>query len=73
LRYGGPGGRGFKQSNVFVSIGVGSDEPATKMMREDKNPIWYQQGRAVPDMLLPFYDSPWWPSDATLYQQFKKR
>jgi hypothetical protein len=73
LRYGGPGGKGFRQSNVFVSLAIGSEEPVIRMMREDKNPLWYQQGRTVADMLLPFYDSPWWPSEATLYQQFKKR
>lgn len=73
LRYGGPGGKGFKQSNVFVSVGAGADEPVTKMLKEDKNPIWYQQGRAVNDMLLPFYESPWGPFDANGYNQVKKR
>lgn len=73
LRYGGPGGRGFKQSNVFVSATAGADEPVIKMMRDDKNPIWYQQGRAVPNMLVPFYESPWGPFDANGYNQVKKR
>lgn len=73
LRYGGPGGRGFKQSNVFVSLSVGVNEPVIKMMRDDKNPVWYQQGRAVVDMLIPFYESPWWPFEANGYNQFKKR
>jgi len=73
LRYGGQGGKGFRQSNVFVSLAAGSEEPVTKMMRQDNNPNWYQQGRPAPDVLMPFYESPWWPSDAGLYQQFKKR
>ncbi|GAB4249967.1 MAG: hypothetical protein OHK005_16900 [Candidatus Methylacidiphilales bacterium] len=73
-RYGGPGARGFRQSNVFAEALVGGQPVSKRMMKEIKgdDPEWYKKGRQINNLLIPFFESPWWPFEAGTYNQFKR-
>jgi hypothetical protein len=74
VRFGGPGARGFRQSNVFAAAIVGGQVVHSKVMKEvrGEDPEWHTKGRQINNMLLPFYESPWWPFQAGSYNQFKR-
>ncbi len=73
-RYGGPGARGFRQSNVFAEALVGGQQVSKRMMKDVRgdDPEWYKKGRQINNLLIPFYESPWWPFEAGTYNQFKR-
>lgn len=73
-RYGGPGARGFRQSNVFAEALVGGLLSHGRMMKENpqEDSEWYKKGRQINKLLIPFFESPWWPFEAGTYNQFKR-
>jgi hypothetical protein len=80
VRYGGEkDGKGFfrpgaaRDFNVHVEAEVEGKLAAEKDLEDGFQSGWHRVGKQVPDVLVPFFESPWGPSESLRYNVYKSR